>query len=174
MEPGPGTASAPLVWVRPGPPLFSHSSTPSAVLAAKFIRDAAGGLDASPAGMTLACLAAIGVCGLVGAFTGAARQITLAAGPAASLECDGTWQRRDRMYLVWLGTALVVLKWLEVEPVGSLSWWWVLAPLAVAFAWFEGLEKLFGRDRRQVEMADFEKQARERLRAAAAPYEQAP
>ncbi len=67
------------------------------------------------------------------------------------------------MYLVWLGTALVVLKWLEVEPVGSLSWWWVLAPLAVAFAWFEGIEKLFGRDRRQVEMADFEKQAQERV-----------
>ena len=54
------------------------------------------------------------------------------------------------MYLVWLGTALVVLKWLEVEPVGSLSWWWVLAPLAVALAWFEGLEKLFGRDRRRL------------------------
>ncbi len=43
----------------------------SAVLAAKFIRDGAGGTDASPLGMTVACLAAILTCGLVGAFTGA-------------------------------------------------------------------------------------------------------
>jgi ribose transport system permease protein len=43
----------------------------SAVLSAKFIRDAAGGVDASPLGMTAGCLAAIGVCGLIGAFTAA-------------------------------------------------------------------------------------------------------
>jgi small Trp-rich protein len=67
------------------------------------------------------------------------------------------------MYLVWLGTAMVVLKWLEIEPVANLSWWWVLSPLVIALAWFEGLEKLFGRDRRQVEMADFEKRARDRV-----------
>ena len=67
------------------------------------------------------------------------------------------------MYMVWFGTALVVMKWLEVGPAAGLSWWWVLSPLAVALAWFEGLEKLFGRDRRQVEMADFEKQAKERV-----------
>ena len=67
------------------------------------------------------------------------------------------------MDLVWLGTALVVMKWLEVGPAADLSWWWVISPLAIALAWFEGVEKLFGRDRRQVEMADFEKQARERV-----------
>lgn len=43
----------------------------AAVLAAKFIRDEAGGADASSAGMTLACLAAVGICGLIGAFSGA-------------------------------------------------------------------------------------------------------
>jgi ribose transport system permease protein len=43
----------------------------SAVLAAKFIRDFAGGIDATPLGMTLACLAAIALCGLFGAFSGA-------------------------------------------------------------------------------------------------------
>jgi small Trp-rich protein len=67
------------------------------------------------------------------------------------------------MYMVWLGTALVVMKWLEVGPVADMSWWWALAPLGVALVWFEGVEKLFGRDRRQVEMADFEKQAQERV-----------
>ena len=67
------------------------------------------------------------------------------------------------MILVWIGTALVVMKWLEIGPVADLSWWWVLAPMAVALAWFEGVEKLFGRDRRQVELTDFEKRARERV-----------
>ena len=43
----------------------------SAVLASKFIRDFAGGVNASPAGMLLACLAAIVLCGIVGAFSGA-------------------------------------------------------------------------------------------------------
>jgi small Trp-rich protein len=67
------------------------------------------------------------------------------------------------MYLVWLGTALMVMKWLEIEPVSDLSWWWVLAPLMVALAWFEGLQKLFGRDSRQLDMADFEKRAKDRI-----------
>ncbi len=42
----------------------------SAVLAAKFIRDFAGGVQASFMGMLLACLAAILLCGLTGAFSG--------------------------------------------------------------------------------------------------------
>ena len=67
------------------------------------------------------------------------------------------------MYLVWLATVLIVMKWLEIGPATSLSWWWVLAPLAVALAWFEGLEKLFGRDRREVDVADFEKRAQDRV-----------
>ena len=43
----------------------------SAVLAARFIRDYAGGVSASPVGMLLACLAAIVLCGIIGAFSGA-------------------------------------------------------------------------------------------------------
>lgn len=43
----------------------------SAVLAAKFIRDFAGGVNASPSGMFLACLAAVVLCGIIGAFSGA-------------------------------------------------------------------------------------------------------
>jgi ribose transport system permease protein len=42
----------------------------SAVLAARFIRDYAGATHASSTGMTLACIAAIGLCGAVGAFSG--------------------------------------------------------------------------------------------------------
>lgn len=43
----------------------------SAVLAARFIRDWGGGAEASTANMTLACLAAMALCGLFGAFSGA-------------------------------------------------------------------------------------------------------
>ncbi len=43
----------------------------SAVLAAGFIRDFAGGVNAAPAGMLLACSAAVVLCGIVGAFSGA-------------------------------------------------------------------------------------------------------
>ena len=42
----------------------------SAVLSAKFIRDFAGGTQASAAGMIVACAAAMVICGLVGAFSG--------------------------------------------------------------------------------------------------------
>ena len=42
----------------------------SAVLAARFIRDYAGATHASSVGMTVACLAAILLCGAVGAFSG--------------------------------------------------------------------------------------------------------
>ncbi len=42
----------------------------SAVVAAGIIRDYLGGPEASTGGMLLACVAAIAVCGLVGAFTG--------------------------------------------------------------------------------------------------------
>ncbi len=42
----------------------------SSVLATRFIRDYAGGTLASPGGMVLACLTAVLLCGVVGAFTG--------------------------------------------------------------------------------------------------------
>lgn len=67
------------------------------------------------------------------------------------------------MPFVWLGTVLVLMKWLEVGPVANLDWWWVLAPLGVALVWFEGLERLFGRDKRQMEMAEWEKQQKDRV-----------
>jgi len=42
----------------------------AAVLVAMFIRDWAGAVNASPLGMTLACIAAISACGVIGAFSG--------------------------------------------------------------------------------------------------------
>lgn len=43
----------------------------AAVLSAKFIQDWAGGAAASPPAMALACLAAMALCGVIGAFSGA-------------------------------------------------------------------------------------------------------
>ncbi len=69
------------------------------------------------------------------------------------------------MYLVWLGVILIGLKALEVGPMAEISWWWVLAPLAVAFVWFEWVEKWFGRDRRNVEHIEWERKRKERVAA---------
>lgn len=53
------------------------------------------------------------------------------------------------MYLVWIGAALVVMKWLEVSFLSSVDWWWILAPLALAFIYFEFLEPMFGFDKKK-------------------------
>jgi small Trp-rich protein len=68
------------------------------------------------------------------------------------------------MLLVWTGLLLVLLKWLEVGPFATLSWWWVLAPLAVAAVWFEGLERLLGFDRRRVDGVEWEKRREDRVK----------
>ncbi len=67
------------------------------------------------------------------------------------------------MYLLWTGAALIALKLLEIGPFAQLSWWWTLAPLAAALVWFEGLEKVFGFDRRQVEHSEWEKNRKKRV-----------
>ncbi|GAB3193099.1 TIGR04438 family Trp-rich protein [Hydrogenophaga aquatica] len=40
------------------------------------------------------------------------------------------------MYLLVLGVALLILKYLEVDPVSSWEWWWVLSPFAMAVVWW--------------------------------------
>ena len=67
------------------------------------------------------------------------------------------------MYLVWIGVIVIGLKALEVGPLAELSWWWVLTPLALAFVWFEWVEKLFGRDRRNVDHIEWERRRKERV-----------
>ena len=87
----------------------------SAVLATRFIRDAGGAENASPMGMTLACLAATAVCGLIGSFS--SLMITRFAVPpfivtlAMMLVCSGlafTLSSGQAIYqlpesFVWLG-----------------------------------------------------------------------
>ncbi|WOP14452.1 TIGR04438 family Trp-rich protein [Ottowia sp. SB7-C50] len=40
------------------------------------------------------------------------------------------------MYFLGLGIVLVLLKWQEMGPVANWPWWWVLAPFALAAAWW--------------------------------------
>jgi small Trp-rich protein len=67
------------------------------------------------------------------------------------------------MPLVWIGGLLVLLRWLELGPLADVSWWYVLAPLGVAVLWFEGLERVFGRDRRQVDAVEWENRRKDRV-----------
>ena len=40
------------------------------------------------------------------------------------------------MYLLFLGLAGLVLKYLEIGPVANWSWWVVLIPFPLAAAWW--------------------------------------
>lgn len=40
------------------------------------------------------------------------------------------------MYLVVLGLALIIMKYMQFGPVAGLSWLWVLSPFALAIAWW--------------------------------------
>ena len=68
------------------------------------------------------------------------------------------------MPLVWIGVLLVALKAFEVGPVATLSWWWTLAPFALAFVWFEVFEFRLGFDRQQRESSEWEERRRQRIR----------
>lgn len=40
------------------------------------------------------------------------------------------------MYLLMLGVALTLMKYLEIDPVAAWSWWQVLLPYGLASAWW--------------------------------------
>ena len=40
------------------------------------------------------------------------------------------------MYLLGLGIILLLMKYLDIDPVVGWSWWIVLAPFALAVAWW--------------------------------------
>ena len=69
------------------------------------------------------------------------------------------------MFVLWIGVLCVILKLLEVGPFAELDWMYVLAPLAVAFLWFEIFEKMFGVDKRKSDDTDSEKSRKARIKA---------
>ncbi|MFN7536585.1 MAG: TIGR04438 family Trp-rich protein [Burkholderiales bacterium] len=69
--------------------------------------------------------------------------------------------------MIWIylaGFILAIAKWLEVEFLADISWWWVLSPLFLAVLWFEVLERMLGMDKRsELKDSDVETAKRERI-----------
>lgn len=59
---------------------------------------------------------------------------------------------------------LSVLKYFEAGFFSKMSWWWIAALIAVAFIWFEFIEKLLGLDKRRAHDS-MEKIRKERVKA---------
>lgn len=70
------------------------------------------------------------------------------------------------MIFLWLGVALLAMKWAEFAPVADLPWGWAVCPLVLAFVWFEWGERAFGRDKQRVEHVEYENRRKARVAAA--------
>ena len=51
------------------------------------------------------------------------------------------------MPLIIIIALLSLLKYLEVEFLSSLSWWWIIGLAFFAFLWFEFFERMLGLDK---------------------------
>ncbi len=76
------------------------------------------------------------------------------------------------MFFMLLGVLLAALKYFEVGFVAGWSWWWVLAPFAVAFVYWEVIDPYFGITKKRAALAiDEGKKARiQKLREANHPH----
>jgi len=71
------------------------------------------------------------------------------------------------MYFLGLGLILLVMKYLQIDPVGAWSWLVVLAPFGLAMAWWAWADASGYTKRKAVEKDEQRKQARiDRNRAA--------
>jgi small Trp-rich protein len=52
------------------------------------------------------------------------------------------------MPLILLLAALTALRYFEIGPFATMSWWWVVGVAVVAFIWFEFIERMLGLDKR--------------------------
>jgi small Trp-rich protein len=66
------------------------------------------------------------------------------------------------MPLIILIVFLSILRYFEVGPFADLSWWWIVGLFAVAFVWFEFIERMLGLDKRKAH-EQLEKARRERV-----------
>ncbi len=69
------------------------------------------------------------------------------------------------MWILLVAIALLGLKLGKVGPFATLSWWWILLPLAAVFLWWEIIDPMFGvSQRREMSKID-ERKAERNLRA---------
>lgn len=64
------------------------------------------------------------------------------------------------MYLLGIGIVLMALKYLEIGPVATLSWLWVLSPFALAVAWWAWADASGYTKRKAVERENARRQER--------------
>ncbi len=71
------------------------------------------------------------------------------------------------MYLLLLGVALVVLKYMEISPFVTWAWWMVLIPFGLALAWWSWADSSGYTKRKSVDRENKKHQERlERRREA--------
>jgi small Trp-rich protein len=58
------------------------------------------------------------------------------------------------MPIIILFVVLGCLKYFEVWKFATMSWWWVIGLMIVAFIWFEYIEKIFGLDKKKAHDLD--------------------
>ena len=58
------------------------------------------------------------------------------------------------MPLIIIIALLVGLRSFEVWRFAELSWWWIVGAMALAFIWFEFIEKIFGLDKKKAHNVD--------------------
>jgi small Trp-rich protein len=66
------------------------------------------------------------------------------------------------MYLIVIGTLLVILKLADVASVGAWSWWVVLAPFGAAVVWWAWADASGYTKRREIDIMDAKKKERRR------------
>ena len=64
------------------------------------------------------------------------------------------------MYFLGLGLILLAMKYLEIGPVVNWSWWLVLAPFALAVAWWAWADGSGYTKRKAMELEDARRKAR--------------
>ena len=64
------------------------------------------------------------------------------------------------MYFLGLGLILLAMKYLEIGPVASWSWWLVMAPFALAVAWWAWADSSGYTKRKAMEREDARRKAR--------------
>ena len=71
------------------------------------------------------------------------------------------------MYLLLIGLVGLVMKYLEIGPVATLSWWVLLIPFALAVAWWAWADSTGYTKKKEMSKMDLRKQERiEKQRAA--------
>lgn len=68
------------------------------------------------------------------------------------------------MPLIIVIVLLSLLRYFEIGPFAELSWWWIAGLIAIAFIWFEFIEKMLGLDKRKAH-EQLEEARQERVKA---------